>query len=89
MAVFSAFAVYFIFWWITLFAILPLGLRTQAEENEVVPGTVESAPAKVKLLRIMVTTTLVSAALYAAWYIVVFQLGFGLDSIPRIVPNFD
>ncbi len=42
----SAFAVYFIIWWITLFAVLPIGMRTQAEENVVVPGSVESAPAR-------------------------------------------
>ena len=40
----QGFAVYFIVWWLTLFAVLPIGLRTQAEDNEVVLGTVPSAP---------------------------------------------
>ena len=40
MQLFSIFAVYFIVWWITLFAILPIGLRTQSEDDHVVPGTV-------------------------------------------------
>ena len=42
----QGFAVYFIVWWLTLFAVLPIGLRTQAEDNEVVLGTVPSAPAR-------------------------------------------
>ncbi|RVM70376.1 DUF1467 family protein, partial [Sinorhizobium meliloti] len=28
MSVFSTFAIYFIIWWITLFVVLPLGVRT-------------------------------------------------------------
>lgn len=44
MQLFTMFAVYFIFWWITLFAVLPFGLKTQQENNDVVLGTIESAP---------------------------------------------
>ena len=40
MQLFSYFAVYFIVWWMTLFAVLPFGLKTQAEAEEIVPGTV-------------------------------------------------
>lgn len=88
MLFFSAFAVYFIFWWITLFIVLPFGLKTQAEENEVVPGSVESAPARFRAGRILLMTTALSAVFYAIWYVVVFQLGYGLDSIPGFVPDF-
>lgn len=35
MSLFSGIAIYFIIWWTALFALLPFGLRTQAEENEV------------------------------------------------------
>ncbi len=34
MTIVSGVAMYFIFWWITLFALLPVGLRTQAEEKK-------------------------------------------------------
>ncbi len=59
------FAIYFIIWWMTLFAVLPFGVRTQDEEGDVVPGTPESAPARPKLLRVFIITTLVSAAIFA------------------------
>ena len=34
MPLISIFAEYFIFWWITLFIVLPIGLRTQADESQ-------------------------------------------------------
>ena len=32
-------AIYFLIWWITLFAILPWGVRNQEESGDVIPGT--------------------------------------------------
>lgn len=63
-----AIAVYIVLWWTVLFAILPIGVRTQGEEGIVVPGTPASAPAQPRLLRIVVLTTLVSTALFAAMW---------------------
>ena len=85
----SGFAVYFIIWWLTLFAVLPIGLRTQAEENEVVPGTVESAPARFRGGRVVLITTLTSGVIYGAWYIASTYFGMSLDNLPQIVPSFD
>lgn len=85
----SAFAVYFIIWWITLFAILPIGLKTQAEERDIVLGSVESAPAKFRGGRVVLLTTLVSGVIYGSWYIASTYFGIGFDSLPRILPNFD
>ncbi|MCO5730631.1 DUF1467 family protein [Rhizobium sp. SSA_523] len=84
----SAFAVYFIIWWITLFAVLPIGLRTQADENEVVLGTVASAPARFRAVRVLLLTTAISALVYGTWYLVSSQFGLSLSSLPRIVPDF-
>jgi len=39
MSVSFAIAIYFIIWWTVLFAVLPIGVRTQAEDGAVVPGT--------------------------------------------------
>lgn len=85
----SAFAVYFILWWITLFAILPIGLRTQAEENEIVPGSVESAPARFRGGRVVLLTTLVSGVIYGAWLVASIGFGISLDSLPKVLPDFD
>ena len=88
MQLFSYFAVYFIVWWMTLFAVLPFGLKTQAEAEEVVPGTVESAPARFRGGRVVLMTTIVSAIVYGVWYILSVRLGYGIDSIPQFMPDF-
>jgi predicted secreted protein len=88
MPLFSTFAIYFIIWWLTLFAVLPIGLRTQAEEKDVVPGSVESAPARFRAGRIFLLTTVVAAVIHLAWYVISVRLGYGIDSIPQFAPKF-
>lgn len=69
MAIATIIAIYFVSWWITLFGVLPLGVRSQAESGEVTPGTEPGAPAKPRLLRIIGITSLaaipVAYGLYA------------------------
>jgi predicted secreted protein len=68
-------AVYFIVWWVVLFAVLPFGVRTQGEAGSVVPGTPESAPAEFRLLKVVVWTTIISAAVFAAlWALVRWRI---------------
>jgi predicted secreted protein len=74
-------AIYFIVWWTVLFAVLPIGLRTQEEEGHVVPGTPESAPARPRFLLIFGLTTLVSCAVFALIYAV---LVWGIIDVERI-----
>jgi predicted secreted protein len=61
--------VYFIIWWTVLFAVLPLGVRTQAEDGEIVRGTPESAPTHPRLLRIVTITTGLSAVVFVLVYV--------------------
>jgi len=81
MSAFSTFAVYFIIWWLTLFAVLPFGVRTQAEENDVVLGTVESAPARFRGLRTVLLTTVIAALIHLGWYVLSVKLGYDLDML--------
>ncbi|MFV0280960.1 MAG: DUF1467 family protein, partial [Rhodoblastus sp.] len=53
-------------WWVVLFAILPLGVRSQHENEDGRPmGTDPGAPVAPRLLMKAGLTTLVSAALFA------------------------
>jgi predicted secreted protein len=88
MPILSAFAIYFVIWFITLFVVLPIGLRTQAEANDVVPGTVESAPARFQAFKVFGLTTLVSALIYAGWHFGAPLIGLSMDTLPRLIPNF-
>lgn len=80
-------ATYFIVWWMTLFAVLPIGLRTQGEDGEVVPGTPESAPANVRIVRIFALNTAVSLVVFAGiWLLLRSQIltleGLRLPGMP-------
>ncbi|MCB1472654.1 MAG: DUF1467 family protein [Rhodobiaceae bacterium] len=78
----SALAIYFIVWWLTLFAVLPFGVRTQAEAGEVVPGSPESAPARFAFFRTVAITTVISAIIFAGVYFLLTSGWIGLDDIP-------
>ena len=58
-------AIYFIVWCVVLFATLPFGVRSQTDAGEVTPGTDPGAPVRPPFARILITTTLVSAVLFA------------------------
>jgi predicted secreted protein len=70
-----AIAIYVVIWWTVLFAVLPIGVRTQAEDGSVVPGTPESAPTTPRLVSVVLLTTLISALLFGgAWVMVRYGL---------------
>ncbi len=76
-------AIYFIIWWIVLFAMLPIGVRTSEEAGEKAsPGTAESAPHLPNLLPKMVATTVVSSIIFAALYAIIVHHVITLDDIP-------
>ncbi len=83
-----ALAIYVVIWWIVLFAMLPIGVRTQSDEGEVTPGTAESAPLAPRLLPKMVATTVVSSVIFAAVYVIIVHHVITLDDIP-FLPRYD
>jgi predicted secreted protein len=84
----SVAALYFILWWLVLFATLPFGLKTQDEDSDVTLGTEASAPRGPHVMRAFVRTTIVSALILGGFYLVTRGLGLSIDDIPRIVPEF-
>lgn len=62
----GAIGLYFVVWWTALFAVLPISMRTQAEEGEIAPGTDPGAPAAPALRERAIWTTIVSSILFAA-----------------------
>jgi predicted secreted protein len=79
----SILAIYLLFWTLTLFAVLPFGVRTTHEDgSEPVPGQAESAPTNPMLAKKLLWTTLISGVLFALFY-ANYQIGWvGLDDIP-------
>jgi predicted secreted protein len=83
----SAVAIFFIIWWVVLFAALPFGLRTQDEDQNVTLGTTPSAPRGPHMARAMLLTTVISLVIFGALYVAVAVYGIGLDDLPRIAPT--
>ncbi|WP_319414545.1 DUF1467 family protein [uncultured Cohaesibacter sp.] len=79
MSLVSGLAVYFIIWWLSLFIVLPFGVRTQAEEQDQRLGTTPSAPARAMMIRKAVATTILATILFALFYWAVVIEGLGLD----------
>jgi predicted secreted protein len=88
MSLVSALAIYFIIWWVVLFAVLPIGVRSQLENDNVTLGTEHGAPARPALARKAAITTAVSLVVFGLFYLVTVVWGFGVDDIPAIVPSF-
>ncbi|MEM1306165.1 MAG: DUF1467 family protein [Pseudomonadota bacterium] len=86
MSLVFAIAIYFVVWWIVLFAVLPFFAQPQSEHGEIVPGTVESAPAAVRIWRIIAANTAAATVVFAVlWAVIVFD-PFGLGQIPAVIP---
>ncbi len=74
-------AIFFVVWWIVLFAVLPFGVRTQAEAGETVAGTPASAPAKFPLARMFLINTAVSVVVFCIiWAAIEFDF-FGISEL--------
>jgi predicted secreted protein len=54
-------ALFFVIWWILLFAVLPFGVRTQTDEGAVGAGTDPGAPTTPALREKAIWTTLLAA----------------------------
>ena len=64
MSITTVLAIYFLVWWLTLFAVLPFGMSRQAEEGHD-PGTDPGAPILTQMGRKLIWTTILSAIIFA------------------------
>ena len=65
----TAIAIYFLIWWITLFAVLPWDVRNQEESGEVTPGTDPGAPATHRVWHKLGWTTVVATTIFGILYV--------------------
>ena len=77
MAITTIIAIYFIIWWVVLFAVLPWGVRSQDESGEVTPGTDPGAPAVHKVWMKLLWTTVIASVVFG-----ILAAAYKLDWIP-------
>lgn len=66
-------AIYFLIWWVTLFAVLPWGIRNQEESGDITPGTDPGAPAIHRVWGKLGWTTLVATVIFGILYVAYTQ----------------
>jgi predicted secreted protein len=86
MPVASAFAIYFVLWWIVLFAVLPFGVRNQAETGEAgVAGNDPGAPVRARMLWKLKWTTIISLLIFAPFMLAYYQGWLNVDHLSNLM----
>ena len=71
----TGFVVFSITWFVVLFTVLPWGVRTQAEDGDIVPGTTESAPINPAIWKKFLVTTIITSILVGIfWATIEYEL---------------
>ena len=90
MSITSALVLLAVCWFMTLFIVLPLMTRTQADAGKIVPGTHASAPEGFSAKRAARVTTLISFPIWVGLVIIITQGWIGLsdfDLFTRFGPD--
>ncbi len=92
MAITSALVLYAVIWFMTLLVMLPIGLRTQGDDNDVLPGTPAGAPSNYNPRKKAFQVTIIAAILWVIIAANIWAGWFDLDMIdwtktlPEIAP---
>jgi predicted secreted protein len=84
MPVATGFAIFFLIWWVVLFAVLPWGIHSQHEGQDMALGTDPGAPIKARIGWKLVWTTVVAVAIYAVCYVVYVEHWVTVDGLVNI-----
>jgi len=84
MTVTTIIAIYVLVWWLTFFAVLPFGVRSQQESGDFVDGTDPGAPAVHRVWIKVLYTTAISAVIFAVLYFVYVNDLLPLEFLKRI-----
>lgn len=86
MGPFTSIAIFLTIWWTVLFAVLPLGVTSHAEAGiDKGDGGDPAAPVDPKLKKKFLTTTYISAAVFAVIWLVI---RFGLITLPALPRHY-
>lgn len=80
--------VFLITWWIVIFMVLPLGVRSQHESGEVVAGSEPGAPSIPDLKRKAWITTVVACLVWLVLFVLIELQPFSLEDIP-FFPHYE
>ena len=82
MGIAGSLMVIIIAWWLAFFAMLPIGVRSQLEEGNIVPGTEPAAPVSPNLGRKAIWAFVIAIILWAGLYALLEYRPIALEDIP-------
>lgn len=82
MSVTTGIAIYFIIWWVVLFAVLPWGVRSQEEQGVVAPGTDPGAPVLAGVWMKLLWTTIAAGVIFAICVVVYSYRLVTIEGLP-------
>jgi predicted secreted protein len=81
----TALAIYFIIWWLVLFAVLPWGVRSQHETgDEIAAGTDPGAPTIPAIGKKLIWTTVVATVVFGIFHYVYVNRLISLDDLASL-----
>jgi predicted secreted protein len=83
MGIATGIAIYFLIWWVVLFAVLPWGVRAQGEAGE--PGTDPGAPLVPRLGIKLIWTTGVATVIFAVCAVIYIKRLITLDDLAALM----
>ena len=81
----TAFAIYFVVWWLTLFLTLPFGVRSQHEDGVGAPGTDPGAPIATQMGRKLIWTTVLSAVFFGVGWWAYFAGYLSIERLSKLM----
>ncbi len=81
MGIVSGVVTYLLIWWVVFFMVLPLGVRGQWEDADMVAGTEPGAPVSAHLGKKALLATAVAAALWLAVFLLITFGPFSLEDL--------
>ena len=85
MSPFSLFVTFLLIWWMTLFIILPLGIKGQAESGDIVEGSEPGAPVNSNILAKFKLTTIVASLIWLVVSSVIWSGAISWDQIASLL----
>jgi predicted secreted protein len=77
----SAIVLYLVIWFMCVFIILPLRIKSQTEDGEVVPGTPASAPTDPMLKKKAIWVTVLATLLYIPVVVIIVNGWITIDDL--------
>ncbi|MDC1255496.1 DUF1467 family protein [Paracoccaceae bacterium] len=81
MTISAAVVLFAVIWFMCLFIVLPLRIKSQQEDGEIVPGTPASAPTNPQLKKKTIYVTIVT---FILWILLVYIISSGLIRVQDI-----